>query len=185
MPVGFERARTLYFEGTNGNQSAYHQADELFTALYAAHERSPRIQVYYGSLRLLEAAHTWMLWKKHALSKQGIELMDAAVAAVPNDLEVRFVRAATTFELPPFFHRRTQSEQDFKFLSDRAEDAVREKTLDPKLAAASLYFYAEFMREAKKEEVAAAFWKRAIHLAPASRAARDSEEELKKIAPGH
>ena len=172
----FEQARKLYYQGADGNSAAYASADKLFSSLYREHSHEPRIEVYYGSLRLLEASHTWALWKKNSLSKEGIQLMDAAVQKAPSDLEVRFVRAATTYDLPAFFHRKEQSEQDFAYLADRVGDG----SLEPRLAAASLYYHAEFLRQAGKKSAAVDFWKKAIELAPDSRAARDSRDELKK-----
>ncbi len=180
LPEPFARARTLYYRGADGDAKSYDEADKLFTDLYDQHAKVPRIEVYYGSLRLLEASRTWALWKKNRLSREGIELMDAAVAAAPDDLEIRFVRAATTYDLPGFFHRKEQSEQDFAYLARHAEQAVRDGMLEPRLAAASLYFNAEFLREDHRQD-AIASWKKAIAVAPDSRAARDSEEELKKL----
>lgn len=176
----FKQARHLYFQGSDGDKKAYGQADEQFSELYRQHRNDPRVQVYYGSLQLVEAAHTWALWKKNALSREGIELMDKAVASAPSDLEVRFIRAATTYDLPGFFHRREQSEQDFAYLADRAETAAKKGTLEPRLAAASLYFHGAFLRDAHKLEAATAAWKDAIAIAPQSRAARESREALNK-----
>ena len=180
LAESFARARMLYYRGADGDAKSYDEADKLFTEFYREHAKVPRIEAYYGSLRLLEASHTWALWKKNRLSKEGIETMDAAVAAAPDDLEIRFVRAATTYGLPSFFHRKEQSEQDFAYLAKRAEQASREGLLEPRLAAASLYFHAEFLRDAHRQD-AVATWKKAIAVAPDSRAARDSEEELKKL----
>ncbi len=172
----FKQGRTLYYQGADGNNDAYASADKIFVNLYRDDPKDPRIEVYYGSLRLLEASHTWALWKKNSLSKEGILLMDDAVRNAPSDLEVRFVRAATTYDLPGFFHRKQQSEQDFAYLADHVTDG----SLEPRLAAASLYYHAEFLRQAGKKSAAVDFWNRAIKLAPDSRAARDSRDELKK-----
>ncbi len=179
----FKQARALYYEGADGDKQAYERADQLFSKLYKQVGQTPSIEAYYGSLRLLEASHTWALWKKNSLSREGVRLMDQAVIAAPNDLDIRFVRAATTYQLPAFFHLRAQSEQDFKYLAERAEKAAASGLLEPRLAAASLYFHAEFLREESKKDAAVAFWKKAIQLAPASRAARDSRQELLKIGP--
>ena len=180
-PDTFTQARTLYYQGADGNKDAYAQSDKLFTQLHRQSPGNPRVEVYFGSLRLLEAAHTWALWKKNSLSKQGIQLMDAAVEAAPRDLEIRFVRAATTYELPSFFHRKQQSAEDFADLAKYAVQAAHNGSLEPRLAAASLYYHAEFLHEQSQTEQARQAWKLAIQLAPDSRAARDSREELKKV----
>jgi hypothetical protein len=91
-------------------------------------------------LRLLEAAHTWALWRKNSLSKEGIRLMDAAVERAPENLEIRFVRAATELNLPAFFGRHEQAGQEFARL---APQATRNGLLEPRLAAAILFYYGQ------------------------------------------
>ncbi len=180
LPPEFQQARELYYQGAGGDKQAYEQADRLFTALNRQRANDARVRVYYGSLRLLEASHTWALWKKNGLSKEGIQLMDSAVSEAPDDLEVRFVRAATTYDLPGFFHRKEQSERDFDILAERAEIAALEGALEPRLAAASLYYHGQFLQDAGKKEAALASWKQAIVIAPKSRAAGQSRDALKK-----
>src|SRR5438270_7449868 len=104
-------AKQLYYQGIYGDKNASAQADKVFTALHKANPSDPLVSVYYGSLRLLEAAHTWALWRKNSLSKEGIRLMDAAVERAPENLEIRFVRAATELNLPAFFGRHQQAQQ--------------------------------------------------------------------------
>lgn len=178
--VRFAEARKLYFQGSDGDKAAYSEADKQFSQLYRQHRNEPRVKIYYGSLRLLEASHTWALWKKNSLSREGILLMNEAVATAPSDLEVRFIRAATTYDLPSFFHLREQSEQDCAYLADRAERAAKTGELEPRLAAASLYFRGVFLRDARNSDAAATAWRKAIALAPQSRAARESKEALNK-----
>lgn len=185
LPPEFQQARELYYQGAPGNKQAYEEADKLFTELYRQRGNDSRIKVYYGSLRLLEASHTWVLWKKNGLSREGIQLMDSAVSEAPDDLEVRFVRAATTYDLPAFFHRKQQSERDFdflveRFLAEHSAAAARGGALEPRLAAASLYYHGEFLQDAGKKDAAVASWKQAIVIAPRSRAAGQSRDALKK-----
>jgi tetratricopeptide (TPR) repeat protein len=176
----YREARRLYYLGADGDSKKYRDADTLFTQLYAQDPKNPRLEVYYGSLRLVEASRTWALWKKNSLSQEGIQLLDAAVDSAPDDLEIRFVRAATTYELPAFFHRREQSRQDFDYLVERAEKAARSGAFDPRLAAACFYYKAEFLKSGGKSAQAVALWKEATALAPGSRAARESAEELRR-----
>ena len=178
----FQQARKLYYLGSAGDKTKYEEADQIFTRLYLTNKTDPSLEAYYGSLRLLEASHTWALWKKNSLSKQGITLLDSAVTAAPNNLEIRFVRAATTYELPSFFKRREQSKSDFDLLAMSAVEASRNGSLDPKLAAASLYYHAEFLKQDGQTAQAADCWKQAIKLDPQSRAAHDSQKELKSVS---
>jgi tetratricopeptide (TPR) repeat protein len=178
----FNKARTLYYRGSDGDKTAYEQAAKLFDALHAKNPTDPRTEVYTGSLRLWEAAHTWELWRKNTLSKEGIGMLDSAVEADPQSLEIRFVRAVTYYSLPSFFHRREQSAQDFTLLATHAPAAASDGELEPRLAAASLYFHGLFLRDSSQDKAAKDAWREAISVAPDSRAARDSAEELKKLA---
>lgn len=179
----FLHARALYYKGSDGDNDAYEQALKLFDNLRAENPSDPRIEVYAGSLTLWEASRTWALWKKNSLSKKGIELMDSAVEADPGNLEIRFVRAVTDYSLPSFFHRRDQAQHDFTSLAAQASTAVSAGKLQPRLAAASLYFHGMFLHDAGDDRSAEEAWKLAIALAPQSRAARDSAEELRKTSP--
>ena len=139
----------------------------------------PLVTVYYGSLRLLEAQRTWALWKKNSLSKQGVQLMDHAVSATPNNLEVRFVRAATDRNLPSFFGRKEQAQSDLGFVVRRAEEAVRQGVLEPRLAAASFLYYGELCRDQSRSDEAMEAWRTAVRLAPDSHAGRVAANKLR------
>ncbi len=71
------------------------------------------VEVYSGSLELLDAARTWAIWDKRKLANEGLAKMDQAVNRAPGDLEARFIRAASTWHLPFFFKRRAQAADDF------------------------------------------------------------------------
>ncbi len=177
----FEQAKNLYYQGTYGSKTAADESEKLFLDLYKKAPDDPRVKAYYGSERLLEAAHTWALWKKYSLSKQGMQLLDTAVAKAPDNLEVRFVRAVTTYNLPGFFGRREQALQDFAYLSTRVADAADKGRLDATIAASALLFYGRICKEQSNTSQASEAWKRAERIAPQSKAGRDSASELQKL----
>ena len=177
----FQQARSLYYQGSYGDRSAASKGDKLFSKLYKDAPRDARVKAYYGSERLLEAAHTWAPWKKYSLSKEGIQLLDSAVEGAPNDLEVRFVRAVTTYNLPGFFGRRKQSEQDFGYLSTRVAGAAKDGKLESSIAASALLFYGRICRDRAKPDQASVAWKSAENIAPHSKAGRDSASELARL----
>jgi hypothetical protein len=113
LSTDLQGARLAYYKGLQGDSVAYERADRLFSRLYREYPSIPLIDAYYGSLRLLETGHTWAFWKKSSLSRQGILLINEAVAEQPDNLEIRFVRAATFYHLPAFFHLKQQSKEDF------------------------------------------------------------------------
>ncbi len=178
----YSKARALYYQGSDGDRDAYEQAAKLFDTLHEQNPNDRRIEAYAGSLRLWQASHTWAVWKKNSLSKEGIGMMDTAVQADPQNLEIRFVRAVTDYSLPSFFHRRDQAAEEFSLLAQKAPVAIASGKLEPRLAAASLYFHGMFLHDSSNNKAAEDAWKQAIAIAPESRAARESAEELKKLA---
>lgn len=184
MPSAVKQARDLYYQGIYGDKIASERAGQLFTKLHEQSPDDPLINVYYGSERLLEAQHTWALWKKNSLSKEGILLMDDAVKKQPDDLEIRFVRAATERNLPGFFGRKEQAAADFAFITGRASNAVRSGAFEPRLAAASFFYYGEWCREQSRLKDAEHAWKTAVNIAPDSNGGRKSSAELSKIEHG-
>jgi len=173
------QARNFYYQGIYGDKAAGEKSDQLFTELHKQLPNDPLVTVYYGSLRLLEAQHTWALWKKNALSKQGVQLIDSAVSAAPNDLEVRFVRAATDLNLPSFFKRKPQAQSDFDFIVQLAEEASRQGSFDSQLAAASFVYYGDLCQEQSRLKEATDAWKTAVRLAPDSHAGRVAADKLR------
>lgn len=183
-PVAMKAARESYYQAVNGDKEAASKANELFAELYRESPEDPMITVYVGSLRLLEAQHTWALWKKNSLSKQGIQLMDEAVEKDPANLEVRFVRAATERSLPSFFGRKEQAASDLQFIVQRAATASRKGEFEPRLAAASFFYYGQLCREQSRLQDAKNAWEMAMRIAPESHGARESSTELQKLEKG-
>lgn len=179
-----QQARDLYYQGIYGDKDAGEKADDLFAKLHRDSPDHPLISVYFGSLRLLEAQHTWALWKKNSLSKEGIQLMDEAVKKDPESLEVRFVRAATERSLPSFFGRKEQAASDLQFIVQRAAPAAQKGEFEPRLAAASFFYYGEWCRELSRLPEAKRAWRMAVNIAPESNGARKSSAELDKLEKG-
>jgi hypothetical protein len=173
------QAKELYYQGIYGDKAAGEKSDKLFTALHKQLPSNPLVTVYYGSLRLLEAQHTWALWKKNSLSKQGVQLMDSAVKTAPDHLEVRFVRAATDRSLPAFFGRKQQVQSDLDFIVQRAEEAVRQGAFEPRLAAASFSYYGDLCKEQSRPKDAREAWEAAVRIAPDSHAGRAAADKLR------
>ncbi len=132
-----------------------------------------------GSLELLDAAHTWAIWRKHALSQEGLGTMDAAVNAAPGDLEARFVRALTTWHLPFFFHRKQQAEADLLFLGPRAEQAARNGALPPPLAAAALDYWGQVLAERTQPDGARKAYLAAVRVDKNSPGGADAQKRLR------
>jgi hypothetical protein len=178
--AGMSKAKALYYRAISGDESARKQSATEFDRLADHDPDNPEVIVYRGSLKLLEAGKTWAVWRKYELSKQGIILLDSAVERAPTNLEVRFVRAATTRKLPGYFDRTQQSRDDLVYLASRVAIAARQGELDPALASAALYFFAEDVATGEQKTKAL---REAVKIAPdsqaglqAARALRESEQ---------
>ena len=137
-PNLYAKARAFYYEAVDGRKEAVQEARVLFTKLRETDGDNAKVLAYAGSIELMEASRAVAPWKKGRLSKEGLQLLDKAVSRAPEDLEVRFVRAASTFRLPGMFGRSAQSEEDFAWLAPRVSAAAASGAIDARLAAAVL-----------------------------------------------
>jgi tetratricopeptide (TPR) repeat protein len=181
----FERrlnaARVAYFKDLQGDHEAHAQARELFNTLVREKPNDAVVQAYIGSLDLLDAARTWAFWNKHTLSQQGLRELDQAVQQDPTSLEARFIRAATTWHLPFFFHRREQAESDLAYIAPRASEAVAKGTLAPQLGAAALDYYGQVLSEKSDHTAARNAYEAAVRIDQASPGGQDASRRLKQF----
>lgn len=173
-------ARALYFKDLEGDHSADEPARQEFAALAKERPNDAAVQAYIGSLDLLDAGRTWAFWNKHVLSQQGLRELDEAVDQDPANLEARFIRAATTWHLPFFFHRREQAESDFAYVAPRAAEAVAKGQLPPQLGAAALDYYGQVLSEKSDLVAARSAYETAVRIDESSPAGKDASKRLKE-----
>jgi tetratricopeptide (TPR) repeat protein len=175
----FQQARAAYFRDLQGDRGAEQQARQDFDQLMRARPNDPTIVAYSGSLELLEAARTWAFWNKHTLAKDGLGKMDEAVSMDPDDLEARFIRGATNWHLPFFFHRKQQAEDDLSFVGPRAEHAAETGKLPPPLAAAALDYYGQILEDRNQRQNARSAFEAAVRVDRNSPGGKDAADHLK------
>lgn len=148
--------RGLYYRAVDGDRAAGARAAQLLDEIRTSTSQSedPLILAYRGSLFLLESSWAMAPWRKGKLAKEGLTMMDRAVSTAPTDVEVRFVRAATTMRLPGIFRRGEQSATDFAHIAPLVADAVRAGKLEPRLGTAALHSHA-LNREKKGDSLGA------------------------------
>ncbi len=172
------QARAAYFLDLQGDSNAAGIAKKDFRALKAEAPNNPVVMAYSGSLVLLEAARTWAFWNKQSLSQKGLEEMDKAVAMAPDNLEARFIRGASCWHLPFFFHRKQQAEQDLTFVAVRATPAVKNGTLPPQLGAAALDYYGKILEDHSQHVEAQQAFREAMRVDPQSPGGKDAASHL-------
>jgi hypothetical protein len=181
-PAGFEQrlaeARRQYFADLQGDRAAASRAQASFAALSRDFPADPVVEAYSGSLELLDAARTWAVWNKRKLANDGLAEMDQAVSRAPNNLEARFIRAASTWHLPFFYGRRKQAADDFTFIAPRAEAAAKKGTLPPELAAAALDYYGQVLIDRSDNHGAKQAFEAAVRVDGSSPGGRDALKRL-------
>jgi hypothetical protein len=173
------QARVQYFADLQGSRGAADQARASFAALAKDFPGNPAVDAYSGSLELLEAARTWAVWDKRSLANDGLARMDQAVNRAPDDLEARFIRAASTWHLPFFYKRRDQAANDFAYIAPRAEAAVKQGSLPPELAAAALDYYGQVLDDRSDNHGAKQAFEAAVRIDGTSPGGRDAQKRLR------
>jgi len=175
-------ARTAYFRViTNADEDASKQAHAALSQLEQAYPGDPVAKAYHGSLQLLDVAHSWAIWNMHKQTNDGLAMLDEAVNQAPDEPEARFIRAATSWHLPGFLHRRAQSEADFALLAGQAERDARDGRLTPELAAATLNYWGQILVDRKDIAGARAAFASAVRVAPHSPGAADAGKRLGQL----
>ncbi|MDZ4800813.1 MAG: hypothetical protein SGI92_21855 [Bryobacteraceae bacterium] len=146
----FDQAKSLYYKGVDGDKTATRESTAILSKLAAQKPGDPLIAAYLASNKLLESSRTFALWNKNRLAKEGTLGLDRAVGMAPDNLEVRFIRAASTWNLPGFFKRQEQSEADFAYLAPRVAEAAVKGTLEKRLADAALHYYGQILHHQKR-----------------------------------
>lgn len=172
-------ARAAYFRViTDKDESADKLAHAALADLERAYPGDPVAKAYHGSLQLLDAAHNWAIWNLHKQASEGLALLDAAVAEAPDEPEARFIRAATSWHLPGFYHRKAQCEADFELLAGRAEEDARRGKLPLELAAATYNYWGQILVGRNDRNGARAAFSVAVRIAPQSPGGLDAARRL-------
>ena len=171
-------AKILHFRGVDGDVAAAHESAHLLEELQAQRSEDPLVLAYLGSSRLVAARLAWAPWRKIALVREGLDLMDRSVKLAPNDPEVLFLRGASTRPLPRPFGRAEQSTKDLTEAAARAKQASESGALDKQLAAAIFYLYGFTLLDHNDRPGTETAWRTAYDLAPSSKAGRKAAGRL-------
>jgi hypothetical protein len=175
-------ARTAYFKVVVSNDEASDsQAHSALAAFEREYPDDPVGKAYQGSLELLDAAHSWAIWNLHKEAADGLSLLDQAVAQAPDEPETRFIRAATSWHLPSFYHRKAQCEADFAMLAARAEADVRAGRLLPELGAATFNYWGQILVTRDDAAGAKTAFATAVRITPQSPGGQDAQRRLARL----
>ena len=122
----------LYRRGLLGDKEAVEQCIAKLEHGLRLQPKNELARVYLGSAYTLRSRDLGFGPKKLQVLRQGLRVMDEAVANAPDDPKVRLGRALTTQALPGIFGRSAESRNDFLQLAQAA------KTAPAKFTAADL-----------------------------------------------
>lgn len=83
----------------------------------AGSELDATLTAYRGALVTLQAKHAAWPPRKLSYMREGLALLDGAVAASPDAAEARYLRLMSCYYLPAFFGRRGSVRDDFAALA--------------------------------------------------------------------
>ena len=176
-------AKEGFYGAVAGQKDQLKRSIGLLEQLGGASSTDPEVVAYTGACRLLEASQASWFWDKALLAREGLALLDRAVAEAPGDLEVRFLRGVTGYQLPGFVGRSRLAADDLAYVAARAPAAARAGTLDRRAAAAALYYYGlEREREGDPRDAFSA-WHEATNIDVTSPGGRDAANRLQGKSP--
>ncbi len=140
------------------------------------------LQAYLGSVYTLDSRDAWPGPSKFTYLQNGGKLMDAAVAADPNNPAVRFVRAIDYFELPAIFGKRQTARDDFQLLVKQVEGTVKVPYVLNTETQQAIYYYAGLsFQQLSQPDQAKEVWRRGLKLDAGSPLAVKIKAELAKL----
>lgn len=172
------RAKDVFYRSVAGDKEALPQAHRILDELGGGDSPDPEVVAYTGAVELLEANRAGMVWDKIRLAREGLDLQDKAVKDAPDNLEVRFLRGVTDYQLPDFLGRHDIGVQDLAAVAAVAEQASRTGRLDKRAAAAALVYHGKALEQRYKIPEAIAAWQTAVRISPDSPGGVDAAKHL-------
>lgn len=83
-----------------------------------------RALVYIGALHIINAKHIFFPLDKLKWAKEGLSIMDNALALAPEDIEVLFVHGTICHNLPGLFKREDDAKRNFQKIVELLPDNV-------------------------------------------------------------
>jgi len=151
--------------GVEGVRGAAARAVATLERAQTGDAADPEVTAYLGSARTLLASETWNPLARVRGVAEGARLLDAAVAAAPDSVTIRFLRADTSLRLPAFFNRGHHARSDL----ERVLTLVGDARLSPGRRAEAHFKLGEAYRIDNDRRRARAQWAQAVAAAPGSR----------------
>ncbi len=177
--VEYREIEELYRRGLMGDKAAVEQCIAKLEEGLKSQPNNELARVYLGSAYTLRSRDMGFGPKKLRTLRQGLRVMDEAVANAPDDPKVRLGRALTTQALPGIFGRADESRNDFLKLAEMA------KMTPAKFSASDLlivYYNAGLAAKANGNSARAEeFWREGLRHGTDATIRQKIEAELAKL----
>lgn len=123
--------RTLFYSASEDSKSS----TTLFDKLSNINDNSaPILQGYKGMSYLLEAKHSYNIYKKYSYFSKGADILDVAIEKGPNNRELRFLRYSVQNNAPQFLGYYEEMANDKKIiltnLANESDDDLKKKIIE-------------------------------------------------------
>jgi len=172
------KAKDLFYLAVSGERQALPDAQKILQELGGGDSPDAEVVAYTGAADLLEANRSDSVWDKVRLAQEGLDLQDKSVRDAPDNLEVRFLRGVTDYQLPRFLNRHDIGTEDLAAVAHVAESAARAGRLDKRAAAAALVYHGKALEEEYKIPEAVDAWHAAVRISPDSPGGIDAAKHL-------
>jgi len=141
------------------------------------------LRAYLGSAYTLLSRDLFYGPGKLRALKLGLHTLDDAVAAAPDDIAVRFIRAVNNFNMPIFVNRKETARADFEILVKAIRAPAVAAGLNPETRQAIDYYAGLTYRQLHQPDEAAAAWRDGLALGAATPLGQKIAAELAKLKP--
>ncbi|WP_191559277.1 tetratricopeptide repeat protein [Metabacillus idriensis] len=119
----FEEAKTLHYNGVDGDKKAVIKANGMLLKLREAEPENALIEAYYGSTLVLLGRDAVKILERADKAQEGLDALNRAVSLDSNHKEIRLLRGNICLRLPEsFFHCSETAIEDFTFLLDHYKE---------------------------------------------------------------
>lgn len=178
-PTDEPQIQELYRRGLKGDAAAVVQCIDKLEAVLQTEPGNQLARVYLGSAFTLRSRDLSFGPRKLQTLKRGVALMDEAVAAAPDNANVRLARALTTQALPSFLGRAESTRRDFTALAETAQRAPEK--FEPGDRQIIYYYAGLAAKRAGERDHAATLWQLALRSPADPALTARTEAELAKL----
>jgi tetratricopeptide (TPR) repeat protein len=172
----FQLGQLCHGEGGDGSAAAVKLAEQYLRELLRLDTNHVRALALLGSATTMKARDAFWPTTRLGHAREGIRIMDEAVARAPDDPHVRMTRAENNFHMPGYMGREKIAREDFAWLWALALKSPEKFTEDFRQKVALRH--GQLLKRDRQEREAVEVWKKGIDINPGSPRAAEIQRSL-------